>query len=1459
MPRSLLPFVFLLPSIASAQQNEFFESRIRPVLIERCYHCHNSAEDARGGVALDYRDGLRDGADEPLIVPGKPDESRLIAILRHEINGLEMPEDSGKLNEETIADFEKWIKDGAIDPRDKPPSAEDLAKATSWEAKLAKRKKWWSFQPIQDPEVPDLRRGRELPTPSRAIDSFIAAKLIENQLEPVPPAEPHIIIRRTYFALIGLPPSPDEVARWMKAITADRTIGMASMVDHLLASPHFGERWARHWMDWIRYAESHGSEGDPRIDNAFHYRDYLIRALNADVPYDQLVREHIAGDLLEEPRINDELGINESMIGPAHWRMVFHGFAPTDALDEKVRFTDDQINTFSKAFLGLTVSCARCHDHKFDAISQKDYYALFGILASTRPGRALIDVESKINKNREELSQLKDVVRQSVARHWATGIKNRAGNGSNEQHGLTARLLKDDQLRAKASEPDSIAYLWHRLKQQTENGISFDEALKPLLSEWRQDLSSRVDFQSRIHARIGRPTLHTAPLLEQIVQRGSYAYFNLQSESDYSHWFPQGTGLTKSPYASGAYAFSSTERGIYPAGVYSHILSAKHSARLTSPSFQLDGSYDLWVRAIGDNGATVRYVVENYPRNGTVFPVRNLSNEWKWHRFNLKYWEGDSVHVELTTGKDAPLLVKNTEHSWFGIRDMLLVKNGQPGPPQQDLEHLVPIFEAVISGKPGSFEDLADCYVIAIDKAIKAWSRGEASDSEALFLDHCWKQSFLPERYVGDSKANIDAYNRLEAEIIEPTRVPGLDETVGKNQRLMKRGDHRNLGDEVPRRFLEAIDPTPYRTKISGRRELAEDVLRDDNPLSRRVIVNRIWHHLFGHGIVRTPDNFGAMGDTPSHPELLDHLATRFVDQHNWSMKSLIRSIVLSRTWQLSSVPSAAATERDPDNRLLSHANVRRLEAEAIRDSMLAVSGLLQRRQFGPSVDGNAPRRSVYVQVIRNSLNPFLRAFDFPEPFSSKGRRDVTNVPAQSLMMMNDRQVTRFANAWVDRTFREAQSAPRAQSPLSPASDSPTSSTSDAGEKARVRGKKKNSQAPKTNDSAGTGTASENNTLSKPPHPNPLPRNNSLTSSKIALGGEGASARRIDFMFRTAFGRPATADDINRIQQYVAQSTAQLTAKRNELIKLKSTRDQLNARVANIIEPVRNRLLADAKAGKGVPEATLPKPVHRWDFETDARDVVGSAHAELRGGAKIEDGALVVQNGGYAVTTPLKRRLKAKTLEAWVQLDNLNQRAGGVITIQTPDGVTFDSIVFAERDARRWLSGSNNFARTQPFASAPAEDLAARQPVHLAISYHADGRIVGYRNGKPYGKGYKSNGPNEFTGNAIISFGVRHLPAGGNRLLSGRILTAQIYDRALNAAEIEATSKAASYFVSEETVLAELDEQQRKMVAESKSRITDLTMQTAAMGDVPDPSDQRVAWRNLAKAMFTFKEFIYLR
>ncbi|MDF1840873.1 MAG: DUF1553 domain-containing protein [Rubripirellula sp.] len=1316
-----------------AEQIEFFESRIRPVLIEQCYECHNSSDNADAGLSVDYRDALlKGGASGDVLVPGNAKKSRLIAVLKHDIEGVEMPEGGARLNDAVIGDFEKWIEMGAPDPRDEPPSSSELAALTSWEATRERRKQWWSFQAIQDLTPPSGDAGHP-------IDRFVDAKLFDAGLQRGLPAENATLIRRLFVALIGLPPNPRQFARWSANFETDKQQAVSDLVDELLANPHFGERWARHWMDWIRYAESHGSEGDPRIDNAYRYRDYLIRAWNDDVPYDQLVREHVAGDLLETPRINEAMGINESVVGTVHWRMVFHGFAPTDVLDEKVRFVDDQINVFSKAFLGLTVSCARCHDHKFDAISQADYYALFGILSSCRPARQVIDLPEQQNLNRQSLSDLKPQIKAAIIRNWrSSGLRD------------LASFLQEPQFESAELKDPLVAELV-KAKGAVEGIIQRDWASK---AEQFQLTTENANTDT---------------------------HWDFTRGSDVRQWYRHGIGLDNpAPSTAGEFAIAvegdRVLQGIYPAGIFSHQISTKHPARLTSQDHLIEPGQQLWVRAFGGGDAALRYVVQDYPRNGTVFPIRTLTPEWKWQRFDLSYWSGDSMHVELVTAQDAPLLVKDKARSWFGVSDVVVTTRKTP--PVSHDEALRAVL--AIDAKPNSYDDLVSVYVQAIEDSIVAWEAGKLGNDQAFLLDRCLQLGWLPNRIsqLPDVSALRTQYRKLESEIPVPVRVPGLDETVGREQPLFIRGNHKEPGDLVPRRYLEAFDATPYETSQSGRLELADDLLDESNPLTRRVIVNRLWHHLFGRGLVETADNFGQLGAKPSHPELLDWLAVRLVEE-KWSLKKMIRLMVTSKAWQQSSRPSDDARRLDPANRLLSHANVRRMEAEVIRDSLLMVAERLDDlAMFGPPVDGNANRRSIYVRVIRNSLDPFLRAFDFPEPFSTTGRRDDTNIPAQSLTMMNATQVGQVAS--------------------------------------------------------------------------------DLAKDLLSDSSLNSDGKRIEQLFVRLFSRSPTETEKKLYLDHLGATRAQVIGEVKRSAELKQELKQQRGLAQRILGPIRQRLIEDPSARVSVA-VEPPRPLARWSFDEDLSDSLGALNGIGQGAARIEDGALVVQSGGYVTTGVLPKTLTEKTLEAWVRLDDLQQRGGGVVTVQAKDGGEFDSIVFGEAVAGHWMAGSDHLRRTRPFFGA-SEDSADERYVHVAIVYHSDGRVVGYREGEPYGKSYASNGPNRFqAGDAIVSFGVRHLPATGNRLLAGKIDEARLYDRALSEAEVAASFAHGSHSVTREQLWAAMSGNQRAELQKIEARIEVLETELGSLGAVARRSSELVAWIDVAHASLMMKEFIYVR
>jgi len=1335
-------------------QREFFESRIRPILAQECYECHSEATKSKGGLLLDSRAGWEKGGDSGAVIePGKADASLLLRSISHEIADLKMPKAGAPLDPQIIEDFRTWIAMGAPDPRDTAPSAEQLEKDSSWSAISARRAQWWSFQPVQKPPVPEVGGV------THPVDRFIRDRLAKEGLAPTGRADPRTLVRRLYYSLIGLPPTSEEAAAFEAESIRDPKSAIENATARLLESPAFGEKWARHWMDWTRYADTHGSEGDPVIPHSSQYRDYLIRALNADVPYDQLLLEHFAGDLLDAPRLNAEKQINESALGLGHLRMVFHGFAPTDALDERVRFTDDQINTVTKAFLGLTVSCARCHDHKFDAISQADYYALFGIFSSTLPATIAVDAPGVLERNRDELAALKPAIRQQLAAHWAASLPSKATEWENRLAGKNDRgpaLTLLAEMQAAKSDPAAIARLWNTAKKRAQ-----DDASKVPSATKQWDLSDPTHFQS--WSRYGEGLLESEP-----APAGSFTLTDDKLGAD------------------------RVVRSILPAGAYSHLISTKHRAVLASAPFDLDGEYDLHLLLTGE-GSSVRYAVQHYPRSGTVYPVTKLAGgNWRWIKYDLNYWKGDNLHLELATAGDAPILVTGEDRSWFGIREAILVKKGTPGPPAPNAESLAALFANGGDHAPASIEEVTALYTATLKKLLSNWGSDSPAldDAGALLLDESLQTGILPNNLANlpDSlRSLVEQYRRLEEDVPLPTRAPGVFERPGIDQPLFVRGDHKQPGPAVPRRFLEEIDATPYATKGTGRLEFARDLIDPKNPFTTRVIVNRLWHHLFGGGIVPTVDNLGRLGEKPSHPELLDFLADRFRHEQDWSIKSLIRDLVLTETWQQASGPSPEAIELDPANALLSSYPLRRLEAEAIRDGLLAVSGQLNPQHYGPPVGGNSPRRALYLRVKRNDLDPLLTIFDFPVPASSVGRRDVTNVPAQSLTLLNDPFLVEQAKQW----------SLKMKSALPP----------DADDEARIR-----------------------------------------------------------FLFESALTRPPTPAESTGANDFLAALDYEHRTSRERFTaistELQESRETLQATIA----PIRTRLETERalafenEKGTAAPKAALD-PVAHWDFEKNSVDLVGGLALSLEGTARLENGALLVDEKGFAASSLLPFDLGEKSLEVTVELTTLDQAGGGVMTVQSGNGSVFDSIVFAERRKHEWLAGSNSFARTLDF-NAPAETIAATEPVHLVLTYAKDGTIRAYRNGQPSGDPIRKADLQTYTkGESKVLFGLRHgTTASGNKTLRGRILEARLYARELSTAEVRSAFTGGPVPVTRADISALLTEAQRNEVTTLETRIATLEAEENDLRKrgADRPLEER-RWQDLAHAIFNLKEFIYLR
>ncbi len=1310
-----------------SQRLEFFEQRIRPVLIESCYSCHSTHGKQKGDVALDDRRGIRSEASAGIIVvPGKPEQSILLKVLRHELAGLEMPADNARVSDSVIADFKKWIEDGAVDPRDKPPSKEDLEVATAWPAKLALRRQWWSLKPITAIAPPPDEDWSP-----HAIDRFAAKAQRQRNLKRAVPADKRTLLRRLSYALTGLPPTTNELQRFAQDI---RTDAHERAVDRLLASPRFGEHWARHWMDVVRYADSHGSEGDPSIPYAHQYRDYLIRAFNQDVPYDQLVREHIAGDLLTDPRINARLGINESTLGTAHWRFVFHGYLPTEPLQEKVRFIDDQINVLGKAFLGQTISCARCHDHKFDAISQADYYALYGVFASCRPGIHDANTKAFQAKNSTNLLNLKESLRELVGVEW----QRYAGTELPRQ--LAIRRQADDPKPAN----DHPAKWLQTIDQRVAAGENFQEAVRDVL------LANEIprELPSKGIESLG-PTVQ-------------------------SPWFMHGFGLAAGQSMAGSFVVDisgdKVVRRIYPSGAYTHLTSSRHRGIIQSPRFKIREDQTAWALVTGQQ-AQLRCVIQDYPRSGLTYSRNNLNHDqWKWQRIDLSYWRGDEAHVELTTSRDAPIEVGNDDRSFFGIREVRLQPKSAPAPtiPVDPFA----ILPAIRNDLPPDRPTIVKLLVRRISAAIEHWNLKNCSDEDALLLAACLQHKLLPNKpsQVPGAAQLLATYRALESDIPLPTRIPGLLEANATDHPLFERGDPKKPGASVPRGFLTALGGTRYEGQPSGRRSLADDLTRPDNPLTARVMVNRIWHHLFGLGLVATPDNFGKLGAMPSHPELLDHLAARFM-ANGWSIKDTMRYIVTSKTWCLASnAPDTSATN-DPNSKWLTHARIRRLSAEALRDSLFASAGTLDNKMFGKTFRANAmtPRRSVYMRSRRNDMDTFLTAFDAPTPFAPVGARLVTNVPAQSLAMLNSPLVWNLAERWATQTAE--------------------------------------------------------------------------------ISDESMRIRR---MFETATARPPTKKESDAILSYIKATTKtqsdQQAARQVTLTELANARANRSA----ILQPLRQSLTEQGDARRN---QNGPDPIAAWDFQQSSKDLIGDLEGKLHGSARIDEDGLLLDGDGWFSTSTIQRDLTAKTLEAWVQLDGMQQRGGGVVSLQDLSGTVFDSIVYGERQPARWISGSDNFQRTQDVGGKTEVASTTDAPVHLAITYAANGTISIYREGIAYGRPYQSQLAQYRAGETQLLVGLRHGKSAGGRTLRGHVIAARLYDRALTPAEISASSNGTA-FVSDREVIAALSDGNRNQLMELENAIA-VTQQKLAKQD--DATIDRSPWVLAAHAIFNLKEFQYLR
>ncbi len=966
-------------------QLEFFEAKIRPVLVQHCYECHSAdAKNIKGGLLLDTRAATLKGGDSgPAVVAKNVDDSLLINALRHE--SFEMPP-KGKLPDAVIADFVTWVEMGASDPRTGDGVA--VSKINFEEAR-----QFWSYRPIAHPELPKVEQADWL---GNSIDHFTLAKMEQLGLHPVAPASKIELIRRATFDLMGLPPTPEEVAAFVED---DSPEAFAKVIDRLLSSQHYGERWGRYWLDVARYAEDQAHTFSVTANtNGYRYRDWVVSAFNSDMPYNKFVKLQIAGDLIDVEAHHSY----DNLVALGYFGLGAQYYKNSDAAKAAADELDDRVDTLTRGFLGLTVSCARCHDHKFDPIPTQDYYSLAGIFNSSKLYNAPLckpdDVEA-YNAGQQRIKTTEEAIKKFLADENSTAAESRVGEISKYMQAVwryrVASASGQSQMTAEfAKQADVSEFLFKRW-------ISF-------LDSSEKGKVSALDSWFALDSKEAVPAEEVTKVAAEFQQR-------LQSLLDVRDGVAT-SNLVKAdenePHKPGSPRFvTPLVTKIRPtAGIDVDIRNAKqlflvvseggngnscdHSdwlePRLVGPAGELKLTDLKWTSLEGFGGAKID---RNYEGRKIRVGGKNYSYGIGTHAPSL-------IVYDLPDGYERFKAIGGLDNSG----------SDQGGCGEQASIQFSVYTEKPVEGPVGVGEDL-------LTKVLGKDGPLAVGDNDL--------EKFL----TGEKK---DQLTKLRAEQEEakksaPAMYPIAHSYAEANVADMKvfvRGNPANQREVAPRRFLTVLagEDQPLFTHGSGRSELAEAIASDDNPLTARVIVNRIWQHHFGRGIVGTPSNFGKQGEAPTHPELLDYLAARFIDS-GWSIKSLHREIMLSSTYQLSTSFNEANANIDGDNRFLWKMSRRRLDVEAWRDALLDVSGKLDRTPGGPSTDladSNNVRRTIYAKVSRHELDNLLRLFDFPDANITSEKRSETTVPQQQLFVLNSPFMVEQAKAFSARVHNEA-------------------------------------------------------------------------------------------------------------------------------------------------------------------------------------------------------------------------------------------------------------------------------------------------------------------------------------------------------------------------------------------------------------------------------------------------------
>lgn len=924
---------------------KLFKSEVKPVLVGRCLKCHGG-EETEGEFSLADRKALMLGGSQgPAIVIGKSKSSLLYRMITHQTEPT-MPEDGAKLDSRNIDAIAKWIDLGA--PYDKPLNAAENSVAWTEKQIDADARNFWAFQPLQSVAVPDLKGDQ---WSQNELDKFVLQALRKKEITPNDPLTKSKLARRLYLSVIGLPPTPEQIEKFL---ANQDSSAVNELIDELLASQHFGEKWARHWLDVARFAESHGFEQDYDRPHAYHYRDFVIKALNSDMPYQRFVKWQIAGDELnpDEPLAMMATGFLGAGVFPT--QLTEKEFEPA-RYDE----LDDMTATLGTAMLGLTIGCARCHDHKFDPIPQRDYYRMVSTFTTTI--RSEVELELNHGEIKKELAIWKQKLQQ-----LESSLKNY------EQEKLVAKFKKwlANGPELKSTKPTWIVLDFASAK--SNGGATFTKLPDgSLLAQGKNPDFDSYEFVTRTDLQ-GITALRIEALAHDSMTR-------------------------------------------------------KGPGRASNGNFAL-GMLSVFARKVGDEKLIPLTLVK--PRATFEQNKGNLSVASSIDKNPKTGWA-----VDPQFGKNHAAIFEFDKPLGFAEPMELVIRMKFDVNNRHSIGR--PRISMTTAAAPVSFDGSSERQQLIETIQILEKSKGKPNPQQAKVLLNWFKRSDSQWQQLNQAlQAHLSTRPRpkMTKVMISSEGVKPLKHNADGRKfphfypqtHFLKRGDAAQKQGIADQGFLQVFSKngdvsrwqvTPDKQgPLSYRRTTLANWLVDTEHGAgdqlARVIVNRIWQQYFGRGIVATPNDFGFQGARPTHPELLDWLANKLIEE-NWSLKSIHKLILSSAAFQQSSRFDPVRAAKDPENQWLWRYSPRRLEAELIRDSMLAVSGALDRTMYGKgTLNESMKRRSIYFMIKRSRLIPMMQIFDSPEPLVSVGARPSTTIAPQALLFMNNSNVRNYAKSF---------------------------------------------------------------------------------------------------------------------------------------------------------------------------------------------------------------------------------------------------------------------------------------------------------------------------------------------------------------------------------------------------------------------------------------------------------------